>query len=79
MTSPDYQRQTTPGLLAWHRHGLHWHQAPLPDIDHTCQPWSIGLIHPDTDYATVTCVCACGGATHHGGRRWGHRNHRRAA
>jgi hypothetical protein len=78
VSSSDYEAKDGSPFPVWQRHGVRWQEAPLPDVEHTCTGWTVGLIHAGTEKADTAVYCACGGAQYPElGNSWGMRNQRR--
>lgn len=69
MIQADYER----AMLIEHRDGIWWYKAPLPPVDHVCEPWTVAVLQ-DVER------CACGAMRFRhglGSGSWGGVNERR--
>jgi hypothetical protein len=82
VTGADYELHPDTPFPWWNRHGIRADQAPLPDLDHQCQPWALALADGGTEKAKVLLRCPCDGYTTFSGKYdchgWVGRNRRRA-
>jgi hypothetical protein len=76
ISSEDFQLRPDTHFPWWNRDGIDPHHAPLPDLDHKCQPWAVAVTDPGTEKATVVFRCACGGVNYEN-EGWTDRNSRR--
>lgn len=78
VSSRDYEAKDGSPFPVWQRHGVPWQEAPLPDVEHTCTGWTVGVLHAGTEKSDTAVFCACGGVQHPElDNSWGTRNQRR--
>lgn len=64
VSGSDYERMTGSSFPAWHRGGISWQAASVPDVEHSCTGWTVAVLDAGTEKAGTLVFCACGGVRH---------------